>query len=167
MRVNPEQVRKKSEGKYGSYYGKDMLGRTVFMPVTFLYQDTQAQVIGELIRPEQGVYFPYAWVRIRSSKRIVETPLTERRGTIKELINIEDYYISIQGFAMRHDGSFSEEEIEALKTLYETNRPVHLRCIVSDIFLLSTENGGQDKVVITDFDLRDNTRIEHVRGFEI
>lgn len=141
--------RKTGVGNYGSYYASDALGRTIFMPVT----------IG-------GLFLPYAWLNIQGAKRIVETTLTERRGTAKEHISMEDYTIGVKGFIIGHDGTFPEKDAENLKTLYERNESLEIKSILTDIFLLTGENGGQDKVVIKDFSLNENPGVEHVRAFE-
>jgi len=148
--IEEKNLIKKSEpGKYGSYYAKDLMGRTVFMPVTL-----------------GGLFLPYVWINVSSSKRIVETPLTERRGTVKEQIAIEDYKFGVKGFIIGHDGKFPEKDVEALKTLWERNESLPIKCVFTDIFLLTTEHGGTDKVVMTDFNIYENQGIEHVRGFD-
>lgn len=150
-KIDPATVKKKSEaGKYGSYYDTDTLGRTVFMPV----------VLG-------GLKLPYCWISISGQKTIVETPMTERRGTVKEFINTDDYSIKIKGFIIGHDGKFPEKDVEDLKTLYERNEAIEIKCILTDIFLLTPEQGGQDNVVIRTFDLNENPGVEHVRSYEI
>ncbi|MCO5229597.1 MAG: DUF6046 domain-containing protein [Chitinophagales bacterium] len=141
--------KKSQQGNYGSYYASDALGRTIFMPIT----------IG-------GLFLPYSWLSITGAKRIVETSMTERRGTVKEHISMEDYNINVKGFIIGHDGTFPEKDAEALKTLYERNEALEINSILTDIFLLTGENGGQDKVVISDFSFNENPGVEHIRAYE-
>jgi hypothetical protein len=149
IKIDPKDVTIKSgDGKYGSYYAKDVMGRDVFMPVT----------LGSL-------FMPYVWLNISGSKRLVETPMTERRGSVHELINMEDYKISIKGLLIGHNGQFPEKDVEDLKTLWERQEAVSIKCVLTDIFLLSTEHGGQDKVIITNLSFAENPGVEHVRGF--
>lgn len=150
LKVDSIVNRKSEVGNYGSYYAADALGRTIFMPVT----------IG-------GTFLPYAWLTINGSKRIVETTMTERRGSVKEHISMDDYRINVKGFIIGHDGAFPEKQAEELKTLWERNEALEINCILTDIFLLTGENGGQDKVVIEDFTLNENPGVEHVRAFEM
>lgn len=147
--IADKDVHKKSpDGKYGSYYAKDAIGRTVFMPVT----------LGDL-------FLPYVWFTITGSKRIVETPMTERRGSVHEFVNMEDYKINLKGLLIGHSGAFPEKETEDLKTLWEKKEAVSVKSVLTDIFLLSTEHGGQDKVIITNLNFAENPGVEHVRGF--
>lgn len=149
LKVNSIVNNKSRTGNYGSYYTTDALGRTIFMPVT----------IG-------GLFLPYSWLNITGAKRIVETSMTERRGTVKEHISMEDYNINVKGFIIGHDGSFPEKSAEELKTLYERNEALEIKSILTDLFLLTGENGGQDKVVIRDFAFNENPGVEHVRAYE-
>src|SRR4051812_3501520 len=137
FKIDEKDVRKKSTpGNHGSYYGKDTQGRDVFMPMTI-----------------DGLKLPYVWISVRASKTIVETPMTERFGTVKELISINDYEFAVKGLVIGHDGRFPEDDIEALRDLFQKNRAVAVKSILTDIYLLSTTNKGQDYVVIYDHEL--------------
>jgi hypothetical protein len=143
-------VNKKSQGNYGEYYKKDLQGRQIFMPIT----------IG-------GYFIPYAWAAISGSKKIVETAMTERRGSVNEIIGMNDYQISIKGFLIGQDGHFPEDFMDDMRALFEKLESVELQCILTDIFLLSKEHGGQAKVIITSLDIKEAQGIENVRGFEM
>lgn len=150
-KIDPKDVKLKSEGgKYGSYYAQDVLGRTVYMPVTL-----------------GGLFLPYTWISVSSTKTIIETPMTEVRGTVKEIIKTDDYVFSLKGFIIGHDGKFPEKDVEDLRALYERNEALEIKCILTDIFLLTPEQDGQDNVVIRTFDLDENPGVEHVRAFEM
>lgn len=147
--ITEKDVRRRTaDGKYGSYYAKDIMGRDVFMPVTL-----------------GGLFLPYVWFNISGSKRTVETPMTERRGSVHEHINMEDYKISLKGLLIGHDGQFPEKDTEDLRTLWEKIEAVPVKSILTDIFLLSSEHGGQDKVIITNLNFAENPGVTHVRGF--
>lgn len=149
IEVPKESVRKKSTtGKYGSYYAKDLQGRDVFMPMTL-----------------GGLFLPYVWFNISGTKRYVETDLTERRGSVTEYVSMNDYRMSVKGLLIGHDGSFPEKDVEDLKTLWERAEALEIKCILTDIFLLTNEHGGQDKVLMQNFNLAENPGVEHVRGF--
>lgn len=149
IEVPKESVRKKSQtGKYGSYYEKDLMGRDVFMPMTL-----------------GGLFLPYVWFNISSTKKFVNTDLTESRTTVREYIALSGYKMSVKGLVIGHDGRFPESAVEDLKTLWERNEALEIKCVLSDIFLLTPENGGQDRVVMTNFNLAENPGVEHVRGF--
>jgi len=124
--------------------------RKVFLPVTL-----------------GGVFLPYVYMTISAVKNIVITPLTDRRGSVKELISVDDYRIAIRGFFIDAEGKFPEQQVSDLKTLFERNEAIDLECALSDLFFLSTENGAKDKVIITDFRLLEKQGVEHVREFEL
>lgn len=142
-------LKKSTPGKYGSYYAKDSVGRDVFMPLTL-----------------GGLFLPYVWISVRGSKTFVETPMTQRRGEVNELVNMNGYEFSVKGLLIGHDGRFPEADVEALKNLFEINEAVEARCVLTDIYLLSSETGGSDKVLIRNHELFDNKGTEHVRGFQ-
>lgn len=146
---NPTLVNVKSpSGNYGDYYASDSQGRSVFMPLTL-----------------GGIFLPYCWVSVKGNKRIVETPMTERRGMVREFIAMDDYSFDVKGFVIGHNGAFPEQEIEALRNLFERNEAIECSHRLTDIFLLSQQQAGQDLVVMYDLDINTNQAIEHVRGY--
>jgi len=141
------------------YYARDMVGREIFMPVTF--KDVH-------IGTKKDLLLPYCWVSFQANKRIVETPLTDRRGTVNELISVDDYKISIKGFVIGYDGSYPEDDIKELETLFNRNEALTLDCPMTDIFLLSENHTqGADKVIILDLKINEAQGNQHVRGFEM
>src|ERR1700712_3846405 len=88
-----QQPIRTEQGAHGSpYYSADAAGREYYLPVTLIYPDSSkksSQVPGD--DEQQNVLnrwnLPYPIVSVSGRKTIVETPLTERRGTVKELIN--------------------------------------------------------------------------------
>jgi len=139
-----------------AYYGKDQLGREVYLPITITYPDlTNNNLPKDLV-------LNYAVIAVTSRKKIVETPMTERKGTVKELIQIEDYRITIKGFLINtKSNQLPEVDVTNLRMVYECNLPVKLKCALTDIFL------GSDQVVITDFNFPDVKGVKNVRPFEL
>ena len=84
-------------------------------------------------------------ISIEGTKNIVRTPLIGRRGSVKELISIGDYKISIAAFIKSTDGSYPEAQITRMKELYNINESVELISVLTDLLL---EEG--DRIVITD-----------------
>lgn len=173
-----EQDQRQVQGSFGSpLYADDALGMEYFMPVTITYPD-----VTSLPEAPEGVPFsgnentltllkkwdlPYPIVSVNSRKTIVETPLTERRGTVKELINIQDYEISVKGFIIGAGNNFPENDIITLRTIYEQNAPLSIRCPITDVFLLRPGRNGSDHVVITDLKFPPVTGIKNVRPYEL
>lgn len=127
------------------YYGKDALGREFFMPVT----------IG-------GVLIPFAVIGIRCKKTIVSTLMVERRGSVRELINVDDYEINIKGIVISAGNDFPEDEIRIIQELFLLNESLPIRCALTDVFL-----EGDDKVVIKEVNWPQVAGVEHARPFEM
>jgi hypothetical protein len=163
-RVNGNKTPYRTEqGALGSpYYSADEQGREYFMPVTIKYPGT-ADAGGELKKWE----LPFPVITIASRKNIVETPLTERRGTVKELINTEDYEITIRGFIVATGNEFPESEVTTLRNIYEQNVALSIECPLTDIFLLRPDRGGSDQVVIKQLRLPEVTGIKNIRPYEL
>jgi len=164
---------RKSAGSYGSsYYGSGLLGREYFMPVKLSYLDKSigaqypsADNANNGIKKEWNL--PYPVVSISSKKTIIETPLTERRGTVKELINIQDYEIVVKGLIVNTDNEFPEEEVVMLRTIYEQNMPISIQCALTDIFLLRPDRSGSDHVVIRELKFPVIAGVKHVCPYEL
>lgn len=142
-------------GVHGApYYATDAHGKEYFLPVT-------------LTSPGRTIELPYPVISITSRKTIIETPLTERRGTVKELINIQDYEINIKGFIISDTNDFPETAITLLRDLYEQNTAVSITNPITDIFLLRTDRKGSDQVVIKEIRLPPITGIKNIRPYEL
>ena len=133
--------------------GKDALGRWYFMPVSLVYNAAGERKTLELERAEIKV--------ISARKTIVETPLVGRKGAVRELINSEDFKISIRAVAAGN-GTYPTEQIVALKELYNVNEPVELKSVLTDLLL--DEN---DKVVITGMSFPETPGVEDEQEVQV
>lgn len=113
-------------------YKKDHLGRWYFMPVTFKTENGEME-------------FPTAVVSVTGKKTIVETHMVGRKGSVKELINVDDYKVSLAGFIQTTDRTYPENGIVEVMELFNTNKAVELISALTDLIF---DDG--DKVVITD-----------------
>jgi len=118
-------------------YWDDAFGRAYFMPV-FLQPDGTTDYIP----------LSYPVITINCAKTIISTALTERNGTVKEVIRLQDYEIKIRGFLVGQNNSWPEDGIIQLHDLYKSLQPLKIICPLTDIFLLSEERSANDKVVI-------------------
>lgn len=170
----PSKLGRKQRKEYGRvgnspYYSEDAItGREYYMPVEVNVGAELAQAFG--VQDQYGAYtgrweLPHPIVSVTSRKTIVETALTERRGTVKELINIMDYDITIRGLIVGKDNEFPEEQIETLRSLYELNAAVRISSVVTDIFLLRPDRDGRDTVVIKSLDFPEVRGVKGVRGY--
>lgn len=137
---------KKKETALGSpLWGKNKKGIFYFMPVK----------LGDL-------ELPNAIISFQGKKNIIETQLIGYKGSIKELINIDSYEITIRGILIDEEISFPDEQIMDLQELWDKNESISLQCALSDIFLQE-----DDKVVIRSIRLPEMKGIEHAQAYEI
>jgi hypothetical protein len=125
----------------------DAQGRYYFMPVFFLYKDKSYEI-------------PNAVISFTGKKTIVETPMVGRKGSVKELINVDDYEISIQAIAQAED--FPEAALTELNEIYNINESITLKCALTDLFL-----DQDDRVVIKSIDLSDMKGTENFTVFKM
>ncbi len=125
-------------------YKQDMMGRWYFMPVSFHHLRKNYEI-------------DCALVSISQAKKIIKTDVVGKRGTVKELISLQDLEISIKG-AIVGDGCFPEAEIKQFNELWRINEAVDLSCAISSLFM-----EDNDKVVITNFSMPEQNKSEHVQ----
>lgn len=103
----------------------DILGRTVFLPIT-------------LNCGQEKLTIPCATIRIIGQKTIVRTAISERRGTVKEQFSVGDYEFAINGVLVADKSMIPDKDILMLKNFYESTVPVELHNAISDFFLDSS-----------------------------
>ena len=117
------------------------------MPVVFEHKGTEYEI-------------PNSVISINGKKTIVETPMIGRKGTVKELISVDDYEINIAGVAL--DIDFPDQQIAKLNELYNINESITLKCALTDIFLEE-----EDKVVIKSIDFQEMRGCETAQIFKM
>lgn len=86
-----------------------------------------------LLRKANGeeLDLPHApMVDVAAQKTIVSTPLTGRAGTVKELISLQDYRVTIRGFLIRPDKRYPLAETRELNAWFKHNEALE---VVSEI----------------------------------
>lgn len=126
-----------------------------FMPVYVKHPDIQGSSDSGDGSQENTLELPNAVIGITGKKTIVTTPMIGRKGSVKELINIDDYEITIAGFIQSKDGTYPEAEITQMRDLFNINEAVELVSALTDLIL---DEG--DRVVITDIDFPSTPGIE-------
>lgn len=144
-------------GKYGTkmYATNAITGGYYFLPAFFDLDED-----GVFTKKDYEIPFPI--IRIQSQKRIIETPLTERKGTVVELINQESWKIYIKGFIIGKKGAYPEEDIAKMIEVYERNTSLRLRCVLTDLFLTA-----DDRVCIKSLNFPEVKGIEDVKPYEL
>lgn len=151
--VNPYAVQsaaaKKTTTATGSpLYGlSDMIGREVFMPVTLTANGIDYD-------------FPFCIVGLKTRKDMKITGMVERGGVVIEEISQGAWDIDLKGFLIDANGQFPDEQLAALNELYTNDRPVYLKCALTDIFMQ-----GNDQVVIANLDIPAKAKVIGVRDF--
>ena len=131
---------------------QDAQGRFYFMPAVFLYTDKSNKL--------QSFEIPNALISFTGKKTIVETPMVGRKGTVKELISVDDYEISVQSIAQAND--FPEAALVQLNELYNINKSITFKCALTDLFL-----EDDDKVVIKSIELSDMKGTDTAQSFNM
>lgn len=187
-KFNPVPV-KQLQGQKGNgspYYGVDALGRLYFMPVTVKYTlstlagasnvtiqsgsvggtTTVADTFDEL----KSYDLPFPVVSVASKKMIIETPLTERVGTVKELISIEDFEITIRGLIInqtKESIDFPEADVAQMVEIFRVGAAIQIASPLTDIFLIHPDRKGTDNVVVRSFELLPIKGVQTVRPYEM
>lgn len=116
-----------------------------------------------MIRHKEGTLeLQNAVIRITGQKNIVETPLVGRKGSVKELVSIDDYTVSITAFVKSDDGTYPEEQIRRIRELYNQNASVEIISVLTDLVL-----DQDDRIVITDIEYPPTPGVEDGQAVRI
>jgi hypothetical protein len=142
---------KKTTNIYGQpLYGQsDLIGREVFCPITIEVDGVNYD-------------FPFAVIGVRRAKTVVKTDMVELSGSVKELIGLRDYEITIKGFLVGDLEQFPDEKMKVLDDVFSFNQAVRLKSAYTDIFL-----HDNDYVVIEDLQIPEKPKVIGVRDFSM
>lgn len=124
---------------------RDAFGRWYFMPVW--------------VRSSLGdLELPCAVISITGKKRIVETPLVGRRGSVVELVGVDSYEVEISAALVGAEGNYPETEVKQMRDLYELNESVELVSALTDLVFEK-----EDRVVLKSVDFPAVGAVENVQ----
>ncbi|MEI6900643.1 MAG: DUF6046 domain-containing protein [Bacteroidota bacterium] len=126
-------------------YAKNLLGVEMFMPITL-----------------GGLLLQNTIMSLHLKTTIVETPLINRKGTVKEQISIDDWDIRIKGMIVAKDNEYPDDEVKKLYDVIRKDEALEIKSVLTSICLASDE-----KVVVKDFSLSEMRGIQHAQGFEM
>lgn len=86
-------------------------------------------------------------VAVNLTKTIIKTAVSERKGTVHEQFNTDDYRFTIKGLLIGKGQMFPEDQIVKLKEIFETLEPVELHGGYPELFL-----DESCRVVVTQLD---------------
>ena len=86
-------------------------------------------------------------ISVNLATTVVSTPVVERKGTVNEIINIDDYKFTIRGFLIGKNRLVPEDQIRALVDLKESTMEKTLHGGYPEIFL-----DESCRIIITDLE---------------
>lgn len=123
-------------------------GQPIFMPVR----------LGGVLMPNEPT------LSIVGQKTIVETALTgsTRRGTVKELISVDDYQVAIRGICINYASKlvYPEDEVKALRDLFEKNESLLVESALTNLF-------GIYRLVIKSVRFPEMVGVQHAQAYEL
>ena len=117
-------------------YFRTMWGKEVFLPSTLVGISNS----GEKIQLDLDC----ATIKVKGTKNVVKTQLSERKGSVKEVFAVDDYTIDIKGVLIGHDGVLPCSQVQWLRDMYESKNRIDLHNALTAYFLQEQKN-----VVIT------------------
>jgi len=102
-------------------------------------------------------------IGVNLSATIIRTPVSERKGTVKESFYEDDYKFNIKGFLIGKNRQFPEEEILLLKQFKESHDAKELRGGYPELFL---DESCRVAVVALDFP-EVQGKAPHIRPFTL
>jgi Domain of unknown function (DUF6046) len=124
------------------------LGRALFMPVK----------IRNLQLPNEPTML------ISGRKNIVKTALagSTKKGTVKELISVDDYDITIRGIVINDKSklTYPEDIVKKIHELYLINESHFIECGLTSLL-------GIDKIVIESITFPEMIGIQHAQAYEL
>lgn len=111
------------------------------------------------------VEIPHAVVSMTGQKTIVETPLIGRQGTVKELISMQDYTISIAGVLVGDD--YPADAVKALTVLYKRAESVEIVSALTDSVLGQKDVNNPHMVVLTNITWSEVGAVENMQAFRL
>lgn len=101
-------------------------------------------------------------IRAVGRKTVVETPMVERIGSVKEIISLDDYVINIRGVIKRTDGLWPDDELAELIELWKRNEAIPIQSALTGRLL-----NGNEYVVLTNLTLPDKPGFVESLEYEI
>lgn len=102
-------------------------------------------------------------IAINGGKKVVSTALAgnTKRGKVKEIINTEDYTITLRGVIINEDSEdYPWDEVEALKDICEMNEAISIVNAITNIFEI-------ENVVITNYSFPEMVGRPNMQAYSI
>lgn len=116
-----------SFNKQGSY------GQDIWFPIEL----KGSKVVGSSLEP-LTVVIDICTISVNLVSTIVSTPVVERKGTVNEIVNIDDYKFTIRGFLVGKNRKVPEDEMLTLIAIKESTQEKTMHGGYPEIFLDET-----------------------------
>lgn len=153
--------RRESNIKGSPFYALNQNGNEVFLPIWLIKPDGQKLLLQNTVSS------------MISKKTIVETPMVNRRGNVKELIAIEDWEINVKGIIVSSDYDYPDETVAELNDLYLLNEPLGIENARMSLVLELDKNEksndlkSSEMVVIKELRLPELKGMKNIQPFEL
>ena len=133
-------------------------GQDIWFPIEL----KGTKIIGGSLEPI-SIPLDICTVSVNLVSTIIRTPVTERKGTVKEIVNIDDYKFTIRGFLINNNRTVPEDQILDLVALKESTQEKTLNGGYPELFLDET-----CRVVISDLEFPEVQGQNHwIRPFSL
>lgn len=123
-----------SSNKTGQSFNKSgFYGQDIWFPIEFRGSKIEEKKVVNISIPVD-----ICTVSVNLVSTIVNTPVVERKGTVTEIINIEDYKFTIRGFLIGKNRTVPEDSILDLVALKESTQEKTLHGGYPELFLDET-----------------------------
>lgn len=147
--IHMSRLNAQSFNKIGAY------GQDIWHPVTITGHDETLERV--------TVEVDICTTSVQLLKNIIRTPVTEQKGSVIEICDIENPRFTIRGFLTTKDRTVPEVDIMNLQKLFNTNESVFLHGGYVELFLPKTY-----KVVISDLEFPELQGKAHwIRAFTL
>ncbi len=141
--------RKEYNVKGVPYYANNSNGNEMFMPVWLIHPDGSELLLQNTV------------TSLSNKKTIVETPLVNRQGTVKEEICIEDWEINVKGLIVSADNDYPDVMVQDLQELYKEGTSLGIQNARTSLVLDS------EIVVIRSLKFPELKGMKHIQAFEM
>jgi len=149
----PEPVQQAVISEKGvAYWGANMQGRRMFMPIWLSAVDNNAL----------AYLLPNTMMSLSVRANIVTTRLVNRHGTVKEEISDDDWEIRIKGVLIGEGNNYPEEEMQRLVDWRNQRQAFNIQNVKTTICL-----GDNEKVVIDRLHFPENRGYQNTQPYEM
>lgn len=133
-----------------AFYAVNNNGNEMFMPIWLIRADGTRLLLQNTVS------------NLSNQVTIVETPLVNRQGTVKEEISINDWVISVKGVIVSADGDYPDEQVAELNEIYTLREALGIENARTALVLDQDE-----KVVIKSLKFTEIKGVRSAQAFEM